>query len=322
MKRKLKIVFMGTPEFAVASLSGILEKGYDIVGVVTAPDKPAGRGKKPKKSAVKVFSERHGLKILQPTNLKDEKFVEEFRSLNANLGVVVAFRMLPEVIWAMPEYGTFNLHASLLPDYRGAAPIHHAIMNGEKKTGVTTFFLKHKIDTGDIIFRKEVEIGEKETTGELYYRLMNIGASLVVKTASAIEDNSLVLKRQDEFVDESTILNAAPKISKEDTKIDWRQSVREVYNKIRGLNPNPAATASLMDEGRKTRQIKIYKSDTCFDKPYLEPGSIETDGKNYLFVNCSDGKISIEELKIQDRKKVKIRDFLNGIPITNDWKFI
>lgn len=322
MKRKLKIVFMGTPEFAVASLQGILEKGYDIVGVVTAPDKPAGRGKKLKKSAVKVFSEEHGLKILQPTNLKDEKFVEEFRSLNANLGVVVAFRMLPEVIWTMPEYGTFNLHASLLPDYRGAAPIHHAIMNGEKKTGVTTFFLKHEIDTGDIIFRDEVEIGEKETTGELYERLMNIGASLVVKTASAIEDNSLVLKRQDKFVNESTILNAAPKISKEDTKIDWHKSVRQVYNKIRGLSPNPAATASIMDENGQTKQIKIYHASMILGEIDRVPGTIETDGKSYLLVNCADGKISIEQLKIQDRKKVKVRDFLNGMSNTNDWKFI
>ncbi len=313
---------MGTPEFAVASLSGILEAGYEVVGVVTAPDKPAGRGKKLKKSAVKIFSDEHGLKILQPTNLKDEGFVEELCSLNANLGVVVAFRMLPEVIWTMPEYGTFNLHASLLPDYRGAAPIHHAVMNGEKKTGVTTFFLQHAIDTGDIIFREEVAIGGDETTGELYERLMAKGALLVVKTLSAIEKDNYTLRNQHEFVDDSTILHDAPKLTKEDARIDWNNTVNEVYNKIRGLNPFPGAVSVLKSENDEKKNVKIYRGHRFYEKKHAVPGSIETDGKSYLLVSCNDGSIKIDELKFQDRKKMKIVDFLNGTSISNAWKFI
>lgn len=312
---------MGTPEFAVASLSKIIEAGYDVVGVVTAPDKPAGRGKKVSKSAVKVLAEKNNLTILQPWNLKDEKFLDEFRALNANVGVVVAFRMLPEAIWSMPAYGTFNLHASLLPNYRGAAPIHHAVMNGEKETGVTTFFLKHEIDTGDVVFQEKVTIGDYETTGELYERLMKIGADMVVKTLKSIEEDNYVLQNQSDMLLPEVKIQSAPKIKKEDAVIDWKQPAFAIVNKIRGLNPSPGASAKIESPEGKEHFLKLYKSRLITDASIGKAGEIETDSKSYLYVFTGNGKVMIEELQMQGRNRVKIVDFLNGYSISNHWRF-
>jgi methionyl-tRNA formyltransferase len=313
---------MGTPEFAVDSLKNIINAGYEVVGVVTAPDKPAGRGKKITQSAVKILAMNFDLPVLQPTNLKDEKFVEEFRALNANVGVVVAFRMLPEVIWSMPAFGTFNLHASLLPNYRGAAPIHRAIMNGEKETGVTTFFLKHEIDTGDVIFQEKVKIGDDETTGELYERLKVLGGELVLKTLKSIQEQSYVLKNQNDLVTNDDVIYSAPKIEKEDTTIDWKMPAYVIVNKIRGLNPVPGANTKLFAPNGKEYFLKVYKSTAIYDSSIGISGEVETDGKSYLIVNSGNGKVKLEELQIQGRRKVNIIDFLNGFELTDKWLFL
>ncbi|MCF8365145.1 MAG: methionyl-tRNA formyltransferase [Bacteroidales bacterium] len=321
MKRSLRIVFMGTPEFAAASLQQLIHEGLDIVGVITSPDKPAGRGKKLKASAVKLLASSNGLKVLQPVNLKDPAFLEEYKSLNANLGVVVAFRMLPEVVWTIPEFGTFNLHASLLPNYRGAAPINHAIMNGETETGVTTFFLKHEIDTGDIIFNEKIQIGKDETFGELHDRLMVSGADLVLKTVSAVQNNALSPVSQSELMlFEQSNLKNAPKIYKEDCRIDWSADVAVVYNKIRGLSPYPAAYTTLSDTKGNDYLIKIYKADFSLSKHPEKPHLLQTDGKSTLSVSCNDGVIKILELQVSGKKRMDIRSFLNGFPLSNDWK--
>ncbi len=242
--QQLRIVYMGTPDFAVPPLKILVESGYDIAAVITAPDKPKGRGQKMAVSAVKDYALEAGLHIMQPTNLKDETFIEELRKLNANLQIVVAFRMLPEVVWRMPEIGTFNLHGSLLPQYRGAAPIHWAVINGEKETGLTTFFLKHEIDTGNIIMQEKEEILRKDTTGTLYQRLMQMGAGLVLKTVKAIENEDYTLIEQDTNQE----LKHAPKLFKENTEIDWNKPAEEVYNFVRGLNPFPSAWTILNDK--------------------------------------------------------------------------
>lgn len=319
-KQKLRIVFLGTPEFAVASLSKIIDAGYEVVGVVTAPDKPAGRGKKIRKSPVKIFAEAHGLTILQPWNLKDKDFIDAFQALNANIGVVVAFRMLPQVIWSMPYLGTFNLHASLLPDYRGAAPIHHAVMNGEKVTGVTTFFLKHEIDTGDVILQEKVQIGESETTGDLYQRLMVLGAEQVEKTLNLIETDNFKLKMQGDLVPQGKELHSAPKIVKADTTINWDMTTAEVYNKIRGLNPNPGATTELISPNGDRLFVKIFHATKIYGQAINPTGKIITDQKTFLTVSTSDGEISIKDLQLQGRKRMKIVDFLNGVKIDNQWR--
>lgn len=312
---------MGTPEFAAASLQQLIHEGLDIVGVITSPDKPAGRGKKLKASAVKLLASSNGLKVLQPVNLKDPAFLEEYKSLNANLGVVVAFRMLPEVVWTIPEFGTFNLHASLLPNYRGAAPINHAIMNGETETGVTTFFLKHEIDTGDIIFNEKIQIGKDETFGELHDRLMVSGADLVLKTVSAVQNNALSPVSQSELMlFEQSNLKNAPKIYKEDCRIDWSADVAVVYNKIRGLSPYPAAYTTLSDTKGNDYLIKIYKADFSLSKHPEKPHLLQTDGKSTLSVSCNDGVIKILELQVSGKKRMDIRSFLNGFPLSNDWK--
>lgn len=311
---------MGTPEFAGASLKRLIDEGLNIVGVVTAPDKPAGRGKKMKASFVKIMAEEHGLKVLQPTNLKDSVFLEDFKSLNANLGIVVAFRMLPEVVWSMPELGTFNLHASLLPNYRGAAPINHAIMNGETETGVTTFFLKQEIDTGDIIYSESLPIGKDETFGELHDRLMNLGASLVIKTLRAIESNQIILKKQDALIGNDENLKGAPKIYKEDCKIDWANDVMHIYNKIRGLSPYPAAFTEVCTSDNVVYKIKIYKADYVICETKRPAGSIETDGRSGLSLYCNNGKINILELQVSGKKRMDIKSFLNGFNFNADWK--
>lgn len=320
MEKNIRIVFMGTPEFATASLDALVKSNFTVAGVITAPDKPAGRGKKLTESSVKQFAIAHSLKVLQPTNLKDPAFIEEFRALNANLGIVVAFRMLPEVIWSMPEYGTFNLHASLLPQYRGAAPINHAVMNGEKETGVTTFFLTHEIDTGDVIFTEKMPIGDTDTVGEVNDRLMIIGAELVVKTVSAIKTDDYVLKNQNELLKEGVIVKEAPKIFKEDCMIKWQNPVEKIYNKIRGLSPYPAAFTVLKNAIGTNLVIKIYLSSFTMSETHTNCGTIETDNKNYLSIYGTNGKINILELQIAGKKRIDIKSFLNGFDISDGWK--
>ncbi|WP_395807490.1 methionyl-tRNA formyltransferase [Daejeonella sp.] len=302
----MKIVFMGTPDFAVASLNALLDAGFDLVGVITAPDKPAGRGQKINESAVKQFAVEKGLKILQPVKLKDPEFIQELRSLHADLQVVVAFRMLPEIVWNMPAKGTINLHGSLLPQYRGAAPINWAIINGEKESGVSTFFLKQEIDTGDILFSEKVNIEEKDTAADLHDKLMIIGAKLLVKTVKAIELSDYKEIPQDIKIGES--LKSAPKIFREDCQINWNQPAMTIYNHIRGLSPYPAAFCLFQG-----KTLKIFQAEVNYSNHALEPGSFQTDHKATLQFACADGFISIQELQLEGKKKMKTDEFLRGI---------
>ena len=303
MKTDLRIVFMGTPEFACAGLEILIKNNYNIVGVITAPDRKSGRGQKITPSPVKEVALKHGLHIMQPTNLKSPEFIDELKGLNANLQIVVAFRMLPEAVWNMPEIGTFNLHASLLPQYRGAAPINWALINGETKTGVSTFFLKHEIDTGDLLFQQEEEIKPEDNVGILYERLMNIGADLILKTTQKIEVGDFTTNPQI-FTDE---LKPAPKIFKDTCQINWAKSANEINNLIRGLSPYPVAWTEL-----KEKTCKIYKS-TLTDSPSKgEIGSFDTDGKTFLHFNTADKQLKIEELQLQGKKRMLITDFLRG----------
>ena len=302
----MKIIFMGTPDFAVASLKALLDAEFDIVGVITAPDKPAGRGQKINESAVKKFALDKGLKILQPLKLKDSDFIEELRKLKADIQVVVAFRMLPELVWTMPPLGTINLHASLLPQYRGAAPINWAIINGEKESGVSTFFLKQEIDTGDILFSERVKIENEDTAGDLHDKLMNIGAGLLVKTVKAIEAG-----KYKEIAQEATgekNLSSAPKLFREDCRIDWNQPVEKVYNLIRGLSPHPAAFCLLQD-----KTLKIFKAEATVMAHAEKSGTLLTDNKTYLQFTCQDGLISVLELQLEGKKKMKVDEFLRGV---------
>ena len=301
--KDLRIVFMGTPDFAVASLKALVEANYNIVGVITAPDKPKGRGKQLGESAVKEYAKSVGLPILQPSNLKSPEFIEELKSYKADLQIVVAFRMLPVVVWDMPRLGTFNLHASLLPQYRGAAPINWSIINGEKETGVTTFFLKHEIDTGQIIFQEKEEIKEKDNVGSLYERLMKKGGDLVVKTVHAIELGTYPQVEQDTSVE----LKSAPKIFRETCEIDWNQSTEKVRNFIRGLSPYPAAFTVLNGQN-----VKIFKVEAAPEKSTRKVGKYETDGKNFLRFKTADGELNVEELQLQGKKRMAIQDFLRG----------
>ena len=304
----LRIIFMGTPEFAVPSLGKLLKAGYNIVAVVTAPDKPAGRGMNMQQSAVKKVALDKGIKILQPEKLKSPEFLEELKSLHADVHVVVAFRMLPEVVWNMPPLGTINLHASLLPQYRGPAPINWAIINGEKETGITTFILQHQIDTGNILLQEKIMIGEDQTAGELYDRMKEIGADLLVKTLKGLAEGALNETTQSwSDGDGQTILKHAPKIFTEDNKIDWNKSVDEVYNIIRGLSPYPAAFTIL-----NGKMLKIYRSKKEIDKPSISAGDFKTDNKTFLKFACSDGYISITELQLEGKKKMSVQDFLKG----------
>ena len=268
--KKLKVVFMGTPEFAVATLDAIVKADYEVVGVITAPDKPAGRGRKLNESAVKKYAVENGLHLMQPSNLKNEEFLKELKSLQADVQVVVAFRMLPKVVWEMPKYGTFNLHASLLPNYRGAAPINWAIINGETKTGVTTFFIDEKIDTGNIILREETTIGEDEIVASLHDRLMNIGSKLVVKTLDLISTGNVKTVPQPE-----EDLKPAPKIFTDTCKIDWNDSLENIYNLIRGLNPYPAAWTTLYNNEQEVK-VKIYDVSKIIETHNLEIGKLQT----------------------------------------------
>ncbi len=303
--RDIRIVFMGTPEFAVNILKKILEKNYQVVGVITAPDKPAGRGRKVHESAVKKFALENNLNILQPTNLKSESFLEELKALNATLQVVVAFRMLPKSVWNMPIYGTFNLHASLLPEYRGAAPINWAIINGETKTGVTTFFIDEKIDTGEIILQKKCNILADETAGELHDELMHIGSKLVVKTIKKIKKDTIKTKPQPNRVPKH-----APKIFKETCKIDWNDSLNNIYNKVRGLSPYPVAWTTLYNGENKT-ELKIYKARKVKDTHQFKIGSIHPSKKE-LKIATKEGFLIIDELQISGKRKMDVKSFLNG----------
>lgn len=299
---------MGTPEFAVPSLEILIRNKYNIVAVITAPDKPKGRGQKVAPSPVKDFALSKNIPVLQPTNLKSKAFLDELKSYKANLQIVVAFRMLPEAVWSMPLLGTFNLHASLLPQYRGAAPINWAIINGEKETGVTTFFLKHEIDTGNIIFQEKEPIYKEDTAGSLYNRLMHKGAGLVLKTVQAIESGNYPQLKQ--------ILNGeikrAPKIFKEDCEIKWDKSSKEIYDFIRGLSPYPAAWTNL-----NGKHCKIYRAaQTEKIANYLNPGEYKTDNKTYLHFRAQDGMLAIEELQLEGKKKMKTEAFLRGNKIS------
>ena len=299
---------MGTPEFAVASLNALVDAGCNIVGVITAPDKPAGRGMKPQESSVKKYASEKGLRILQPEKLKNPSFLEELRALEADLQVVVAFRMLPEVVWNMPRMGTINVHASLLPQYRGAAPINWAIINGEKETGVTTFKLQHEIDTGHILLQEKLPVGEDETAGELHDKMKMLGASLLVKTVMLLADGALEEKDQNSISHEaSTKLKHAPKIFTETCKINWNKPVDEIYNLIRGLSPYPAAFTHL-----NGKVIKIYKAEKQAGAGSSSPGQIETDKKTYLKFACADGFIDVKELQLEGKKRMLIDDFLRG----------
>jgi methionyl-tRNA formyltransferase len=328
----IRIVFMGTPEFAAASLEALKKARYNIVGVITAPDKPAGRGMKLKESAVKKYAAKHRLKILQPEKLKNPEFLDELKALKADLQVVVAFRMLPDVVWNMPPMGTINLHASLLPQYRGAAPINWAIINGEKETGVTTFKLKHEIDTGNILLQERIEVSENETAGELHDRMKDIGAQLIVKTVQGLAEGTLQEVPQSLIVNPSitpedhpgsknpsaayidspftidnSVLKHAPKIHTADCKIDWHKTVEEIYNLIRGLSPYPAAFAELGD-----KTIKIFRSEKEPAVPTSRIGRWETDRKTYLKFAAKDGYVHLKELQVEGKKRMNIEDFLRG----------
>lgn len=319
--KELRLVFMGTPDFAVASLKALVEGGYNVVGVITAPDKPAGRGKKLHQSAVKKYAVEKGLHVLQPEKLKNADFLEELKGLNADLQVVVAFRMLPEVVWDMPPLGTFNLHGSLLPQYRGAAPLNWAVINGETKTGVTTFLLQHEIDTGNILFKKEIDIWENDTVGTVHDSLMGIGANLVVETVEALADGNYKAIAQSELIDESEIKHA-PKIFKDDCKIDWAKDVEIVRNLIRGLSPYPTAWSVLVNkENGKEIPTKIFFAMQVEDIQKGTPGELISDGKNIVKVSCGNGWLQITDLQIAGKKRMKVQDFLRGFPAIGDYKF-
>jgi methionyl-tRNA formyltransferase len=305
-KSTARIIFMGTPEFAVASLNALVKERFNVVAVITAPDKPAGRGMKLQESAVKKYAVEHDIPVLQPEKLKAPHFLEDLRSYKADLQVVVAFRMLPEVVWNMPPLGTINLHGSLLPKYRGAAPINWAVINGEKETGVTTFKLQHEIDTGNILLKKIVPIGENETAGDVHDKMKEVGAELLVQTVNGLLEGSLEEIPQEQLLQNEQTVHA-PKIFTETCKIDWNKTVDEVHNLIRGLSPYPAAFTEL--DGKK---LKIYKSEKEYSDPSIPPGDYDTDSKTYLKFACINGYIIVKELQLEGKKKLLVEEFLRG----------
>jgi len=310
---------MGTPEFAVESLDILVKNNYNIVGVITVPDKPAGRGQQLQQSAVKKYAIEKGLTILQPEKLKAEDFLTELKALNADLQIVVAFRMLPEIVWSMPRLGTFNLHGSLLPRYRGAAPINWAVINGDKETGVSTFFLQHQIDTGKIIYREKLAIGENDSAGEVHDQLMHIGAQLVLKTVQSIEKGAYPQTDQSEYIANGEVEMHAPKIFKEDCKIDWTKSVTEIHNLIRGLSPYPAAFTEFVSPDNKSYSVKIFKTEkevVAHNEPLC---SIITDEKSYLKVAVKDGFINVTDLQLAGKKRMSVPEFLRGFQVGKAW---
>ncbi len=318
----MRIVFMGTPEFAVASLDILIKNNYNVVGVVTVPDKPAGRGQQIQQSAIKKYAVEHKLNLLQPEKLKDENFIAELKSLKADVQFVVAFRMLPEVVWHMPKMGTYNLHASLLPKYRGAAPINWAIINGEKESGVTTFKLKHQIDTGNILFQEKVKIEPTTTAGELHDKLMLVGAELILKTVAEIERSFVSGKELDFLPQDDQLACHAPKIFKEDCQIDWTKPGNEINNFIRGLSPYPTAFTQLKNGEDPIQLVKIFNSKFEIFTPNHPNGLLLTDNKTYLKVFCEDGLIEVEEIQLQGKKKIGIREFLRGFKIKDKAMFL
>jgi methionyl-tRNA formyltransferase len=308
----LRIIFMGTPEFAVASLEALLTSGANVVGVVTAPDKPAGRGMQLQQSAVKKYALNKHLHILQPEKLKDPLYIEEIKRLHADLQVVVAFRMLPEMVWSMPPLGTVNVHGSLLPQYRGAAPINWAIINGESYTGITTFKLKHEIDTGNILMAEKIEIGPDENAGELHDRMKIKGAALLVKTLKNISEQKLHETPQEQMASPAIMIRHAPKIFTSTCLIDWTNPLDQIFNLIRGLSPHPGAFTYL-DE----KKVKIFKAEKIYSSPEHEPGKYDTDAKTYLHFACRDGYIKVSELQIEGKKKLQIKEFLKGYRFKN-----
>lgn len=311
---KLRIVFMGTPEFAVGILDCIIKNNYSVVGVITAADKPAGRGQKIKYSAVKEYALAHNLRLLQPTNLKEESFLEELKSLNATLQIVVAFRMLPKVVWEMPELGTFNLHASLLPNYRGAAPINWAIINGETKTGVTTFFIDDKIDTGAMILSSEIDIDPTENAGQLHDRLIHLGSKTVINTLELIEKGNVITTIQKD----ASEIKSAFKLNKENCKIDWTKSALEINNLIRGLSPYPAAWCILSDK-KEEWNVKIYDTKVLFEDHDLTTGTLICTKKE-MKIAVENGYIQILNLQFPGKKKMTASEFLNGISFSTEAK--
>lgn len=303
---------MGTPDFAVLPLKKIVEAGYEVVGVVTNPDKPAGRGQKLQESAVKKYARENGLKILQPEKFRNERFLQELADLKADLQLVVAFKMLPEVVWNMPPLGTVNLHASLLPDYRGAAPINWAIINGEKETGVTTFLLKHEIDSGNIVYQQKVWISETLTAGELHDELMEVGAELLLKTVDALESGKASFIEQTQLLEGREPIGA-PKIFKDDMKIDWTQDVHSVYNRIRGLSPFPTAWTELIhNETEAVLPVKIFKTEKIVQEHPHPTGTIVSDGKKTFDVYVKNGLIRVTELQLSGKKRMGVEEFLRG----------
>lgn len=318
-KEDLRIVYMGTPEFAVEPLRCLVEGGYNVVGVLTMPDKPAGRGHKVQFSPVKEYALEHNLPLLQPEKLKDEAFVEELRAWKADLQIVVAFRMLPEVVWNMPRLGTFNLHASLLPQYRGAAPINWAVINGDKETGITTFFLKHEIDTGEVIQQVRVPIADTDNVGIVHDKLMMLGGRLVIETVDAILDETVkpIPQEQMAVVGE---LRPAPKIFKDTCRIDWSQPVKRIYDFIRGLSPYPAAWTELVQPNGTVVVLKIFETEKIVESHSLPSGTIRTDGKTYIHIAALDGFIDIRSLQLPGKKRLKTDELLRGFRLADEVK--
>lgn len=315
-KEELRIIYMGTPDFAVESLRALVEGGYNVVAVVTMPDKPMGRhGSVLQPSPVKQYAVEHGLKVMQPVKLKDPEFVEELRSLKADLQIVVAFRMLPEVVWAMPPMGTFNAHASLLPKYRGAAPINWAVINGDTETGITTFMLKHEIDTGDIIDQVRIPIADTDNVEVIHDKLMLLSGELVTKTVDSIIDGTFKTTPQDELLTSEDALTPAPKIFRETCRIDWILPAKRVYDFIRGLSPYPAAWTTL--DGKS---VKIYEA-TKLTASNLAPGAIESDGKTYIHVGCGEGALNILTLQLEGKKRMPVADLLRGFKFGDEAHF-
>ncbi|MCR5312909.1 MAG: methionyl-tRNA formyltransferase [Bacteroidaceae bacterium] len=327
-KEDLKIVYMGTPDFAVEGLKVLVEGGYNIVGVITMPDKPIGRHQDTlQPSPVKQYAVEHGLKVLQPAKLKDPDFVEELRSLNADLQIVVAFRMLPEIVWSMPKYGTFNAHASLLPKYRGAAPINWAVINGDTETGMTTFMLKHEIDTGDVIDQVRIPIADTDNVEIVHDKLMALSGTLIIKTVDSILDGTLKTISQEELIErqkasntqmtEEEMLAPAPKIFRETCQIDWNQTTKRIYDFIRGLSPYPAAWTSL-----NGKSVKIYDTEKETADHSLTPGTILSDGKTYIKAATKDGYINIKVMQLEGKKRMPVTDLLRGFKLTDNAQFV
>ncbi len=318
-KEDLRIVYMGTPDFAVESLRCLVEGGYNVVGVITMPDKPAGRGHKLQFSPVKQYALEQNLPLLQPEKLKDEAFVEALREWKADLQIVVAFRMLPEVVWNMPRLGTFNLHASLLPQYRGAAPINWAVINGDTETGITTFFLRHEIDTGEVIQQVRIPIADTDDVGIVHDKLMMLGGKLVTETVDAILNDAVKPIPQEEMAVVGE-LRPAPKIFKDTCRIDWNQSVKRIYDFIRGLSPYPAAWSELLQPDGEAVVMKIFETEKIIQSHQLTPGTLLTDGKTYIHVAATDGFIGIRVLQLPGKKRLKTDELLRGFRLTEEFR--